>query len=97
MHGAIPQVYFESNSSLPAAYLAVHVLDHLYKKLDEVCLVRGGEVGTSFIQQPLLFLVYYSCLVSPGLCNPNLVLMPISGGRLPDASLFIYWKYIAIY
>ncbi|XP_048428633.1 spindle pole body component 97-like, partial [Pyrus x bretschneideri] len=43
VHGAIPQVYFESNSSLPAAYLAVHVLDHLYKKLDEVCLVRGGE------------------------------------------------------
>ncbi|XP_068329347.1 uncharacterized protein [Pyrus communis] len=43
VHGAIPQVYFESNSSLPAAYLAVHILDHLYKKLDEVCLVRGGE------------------------------------------------------
>ncbi|CAB4296421.1 unnamed protein product [Prunus armeniaca] len=43
VHGAIPQVYFESNSSLPAADLAVHVLDHLYKKLDEVCLVRGGE------------------------------------------------------
>ncbi|ONI32857.1 hypothetical protein PRUPE_1G389900 [Prunus persica] len=43
VRGAIPQVYFESNSSLPAADLAVHVLDHIYKKLDEVCLVRGGE------------------------------------------------------
>ncbi|KAF3446227.1 hypothetical protein FNV43_RR11406 [Rhamnella rubrinervis] len=41
--GAIPRVYFESNSSVPAADLAVHILDYLYKKLDEVCLVRGGE------------------------------------------------------
>lgn len=55
MHGAIPQVYFESNSSLPAADLAVHVLDHLYKKLDEVCLVRGGEVVTPFFLQPYGF------------------------------------------
>lgn len=43
VHGAIPQVYFESSSSVPAAELAVHVLDYLYKKLDEVCLVQGGE------------------------------------------------------
>lgn len=55
MRGAIPQVYFESNSSLPAADLAVHVLDHIYKKLDEVCLVRGGEVVTHF---------FYSLMVS---------------------------------
>lgn len=47
MHGAIPGVYFESNSSIPAADLAVHILDYLYKKLDEVCLARGGEVVTS--------------------------------------------------
>ncbi|XP_015884769.1 uncharacterized protein LOC107420350 isoform X2 [Ziziphus jujuba] len=43
VHGAIPGVYFESNSSIPAADLAVHILDYLYKKLDEVCLARGGE------------------------------------------------------
>ncbi|XP_044510973.1 gamma-tubulin complex component 5 isoform X3 [Mangifera indica] len=41
VNGAIPQVYFESNVS--AAEMAVHVLDYLYKKLDEVCLVQGGE------------------------------------------------------
>lgn len=46
VHGAIPQLYFESSSSVPAAELAVHVLDYLYKKLDEVCLVQGGEVVT---------------------------------------------------
>lgn len=39
-------MYFESSSSVPAAELAVHVLDYLYKKLDEVCLVQGGEVVT---------------------------------------------------
>lgn len=51
MHGAIPQVYYESDSSLSAAELTLHVLDYLYKKLDEVCLVRGGEVVTaSFVQ-----------------------------------------------
>ncbi|XP_024017074.1 gamma-tubulin complex component 5 isoform X2 [Morus notabilis] len=43
VHGAIPLVYFESNSSVPAADVAVHILDFLYKKLDEVCLVQGGE------------------------------------------------------
>ncbi|KAH9758417.1 gamma-tubulin complex component [Citrus sinensis] len=29
---------------VPAAQVAVHILDYLYKKLDEVCLVQGGEV-----------------------------------------------------
>ncbi|XP_062158934.1 uncharacterized protein LOC133866426 isoform X3 [Alnus glutinosa] len=43
VHGAIPQESFETKSSVPAAELAVHVLDYLYKKLDEVCLVQGGE------------------------------------------------------
>ncbi|KAM5564734.1 gamma-tubulin complex component 5 [Rosa sericea] len=43
VHCAIPQVYFESGPSLSAAELTLHVLDSLYKKLDEVCLVRGGE------------------------------------------------------
>lgn len=47
MDGAIPRVYIKSNSSVPAADLAVHILDYLYMKLDEVCLVRGGEVVTS--------------------------------------------------
>lgn len=42
--GVIPQVYFQFNISVPAAEVAVHVLDYLYKKLDEVCLVQGGEV-----------------------------------------------------
>ncbi|XP_061343178.1 uncharacterized protein LOC133289290 isoform X2 [Gastrolobium bilobum] len=43
VHEAIPAVYFEFGASVPAAELAVHVLDYLHKKLDEMCLVQGGE------------------------------------------------------
>lgn len=44
MRGAIPHAYFESNSTISTAEIAVHVLDYLYKRLDEVSLVQGGEV-----------------------------------------------------
>ncbi|KAK7283318.1 hypothetical protein RIF29_12752 [Crotalaria pallida] len=40
---AIPMVYFELGASIPAAELAVHMLDYLHKKLDEMCLFQGGE------------------------------------------------------
>ncbi|XP_011083798.1 uncharacterized protein LOC105166222 isoform X2 [Sesamum indicum] len=43
VHGAIPQLYFERESYFPAADIAVHILNHLYVKLNEVCLVQGGE------------------------------------------------------
>ncbi|XP_050227045.1 uncharacterized protein LOC126676799 isoform X2 [Mercurialis annua] len=43
VHGSIPQVYFQLKSSISPNEVAVHILDHLYKKLDEVCLVQGGE------------------------------------------------------
>nr|KYP64548.1 Gamma-tubulin complex component 5 [Cajanus cajan] len=43
VHQAIPAVYFEFGVSVPAADLAVHVLDYLHMKLDEMCLVQGGE------------------------------------------------------
>lgn len=49
VNGAIPQVYFQSNVSVPTADISVHVLDYLYKKLDEVCLVQGGEVVATFL------------------------------------------------
>ncbi|KZV24413.1 gamma-tubulin complex component 5-like, partial [Dorcoceras hygrometricum] len=41
--GAIPQVFFEVDHHVPAADIAVHILNHLYLKLNEVCLVQGGE------------------------------------------------------
>ncbi|XP_075479256.1 uncharacterized protein LOC142520142 isoform X1 [Primulina tabacum] len=41
--GAIPQFFFEVDDYVPAADIAVHILNHLYLKLNEVCLVQGGE------------------------------------------------------
>ncbi|KAI4316746.1 hypothetical protein L6164_024694 [Bauhinia variegata] len=43
VNGAIPPAYFEFSASVPVAEVAVHVIDYLYRKLDEVCLVQGGE------------------------------------------------------
>ncbi|KAK3025229.1 hypothetical protein RJ639_044577, partial [Escallonia herrerae] len=43
VHGAIPQVYLDPDPPLSAADIAVHILNYLYKKLNEVCLVHGGE------------------------------------------------------
>ncbi|KAL9172443.1 hypothetical protein ABFS82_03G047400 [Erythranthe guttata] len=41
--GAIPQFYLEIDPYLPAAEIAFQILNHLYLKLNEVCLVQGGE------------------------------------------------------
>lgn len=71
VNGAIPQVYFDSN--VPAAEMAVHVLDYLYKMLDEVCLVQGGEVVTTFWQY--IFLLYLVSCGFPDLHNANLKLV----------------------
>ncbi|KAL5725403.1 hypothetical protein ACHQM5_008550 [Ranunculus cassubicifolius] len=43
VHGAIPSAYFDNEPSFPAAEVAVHILDYLYRKLTESCLVHGGE------------------------------------------------------
>ncbi|XP_042004267.1 gamma-tubulin complex component 5-like isoform X2 [Salvia splendens] len=43
VHGTIPQSFFELDPSAPAADIAVHILNHLYGKLNEVALVQGGE------------------------------------------------------
>uniref|UniRef100_A0A7N0V8N9 Gamma-tubulin complex component n=1 Tax=Kalanchoe fedtschenkoi TaxID=63787 RepID=A0A7N0V8N9_KALFE len=40
---AVPKAIFEPNNSLSAAEIAVFVLDNLYKKLNDACLVQGGE------------------------------------------------------
>ncbi|CAK9317190.1 unnamed protein product [Citrullus colocynthis] len=46
VHKAIPKVFFESSAAITSADLAVHVLDNLYKKLDEVCLIQNGQEET---------------------------------------------------
>ncbi|KAK6939560.1 Gamma tubulin complex component protein, N-terminal [Dillenia turbinata] len=47
VYGAIPE------SSVTAAEMAFHILDHLYKKLNEVCLMQSGEEAA---YQMLLYL-----------------------------------------
>ncbi|KAJ0231027.1 Gamma-tubulin complex component [Hirschfeldia incana] len=44
VRGAIPPAYFDSSSTISTAQLAVHLLDFLYNKLDQVSLVQGPEV-----------------------------------------------------
>lgn len=62
MHGAVPEAYFVPNSSIPAADVSVHILDYLYKKLDEVCLVHGGEVVINLMAHfSFMFPVTHSC------------------------------------
>jgi gamma-tubulin complex component 5 len=58
VYGAIPNGFFHS-TALPACELAVHILNYLYKKLNEVCLVQGGEV-VKIINLPVLILLFFS-------------------------------------
>ncbi|CAN1235025.1 hypothetical protein LINPERPRIM_LOCUS4381 [Linum perenne] len=48
VYGAVPRECLEQGSSISAAQVAVHILDYLYKKMDKVCLVEGGEVVKFF-------------------------------------------------
>lgn len=57
MDGAIPNAYFDSETSPHAAEMTVHILDHLFKKLNEICLVQGGEVAESFDMHDIFVLV----------------------------------------
>ncbi|WCJ25224.1 Spc97 / Spc98 family of spindle pole body (SBP) component [Euphorbia peplus] len=67
VHGAIPQVYFEPTSQIPASEISVHIIDHLYGKLDEVCLVQDGEEEAYLMVLHILagsLLPYIECLDS---------------------------------
>lgn len=86
-------------SPVPAADIAVHVLDYLYKKLDEVCLVHGGEVVVTFPFPPYCNVHYAVFNFCPLLrftkfkCKHVL----ISGGNISDATTYFCWKCIALY
>lgn len=93
VHGAIPKVYLETNSSVPANEISVHILDHLYKKLNEICPVQGGEV----VKFPgLLVSLLFFCACLTQMWSVSCV-VHISGGCIPDATLYICWKSFAIY
>ncbi|CAN6482311.1 unnamed protein product [Victoria cruziana] len=42
---AVPCHYLDAQNSIHASEMAVHILDYLYLKLDEDCLVQDGEDG----------------------------------------------------
>lgn len=46
LHGAVPDGFWDSGAHMAPSEVAVHILDHLFKKLNEVCLLEDGEVGT---------------------------------------------------
>lgn len=43
VRGAIPDVYFKLDPHVPAADISVHILNHLYKQLNAICLVEAGQ------------------------------------------------------
>jgi len=46
LHGAVPDGFWDSGAHVASSEVAVHILDHLFKKLNEVCLLEDGEVAT---------------------------------------------------
>ncbi|CAI9116605.1 OLC1v1017798C1 [Oldenlandia corymbosa var. corymbosa] len=43
VNDSVPGIYFELNHSVAAADIATHILNQLYRKLNEICLLQGGE------------------------------------------------------
>jgi hypothetical protein len=46
VHGAVPDGFWDSGAQMASSEVSVHILNHLFKKLNEVCLVEDGEVAT---------------------------------------------------
>lgn len=59
VHKAIPKVFFEASATIAPADLAVYVLDNLYKKLDEVCLIQNGQVERTVVVCITLSFYFY--------------------------------------
>jgi len=63
VYEVVPKVWLYSPHSATAAEVAVHVLDHLYKRLNEACLMQGGEVVRTLIALYLDYLYFdFSCV-----------------------------------
>ncbi|XP_023728168.1 uncharacterized protein LOC111875871 isoform X2 [Lactuca sativa] len=56
VHGAIP---IEGDTPLSSAETAVHILNHLYEKLNDACLVQGGEEDS----YRMLLYIFVGCLL----------------------------------
>ncbi|CAN6343619.1 unnamed protein product [Urochloa humidicola] len=67
VHGAVPDGFWDSGELMASSEVTVHILNHLFKKLNEVCLVEDGE-GEPYHMLLVLFvgslLPYLQCLDS---------------------------------
>ncbi|CAD6217171.1 unnamed protein product [Miscanthus lutarioriparius] len=67
LHRAVPDGFWDSGAHVASSEVAVHILDHLFKKLNEVCLLEDGE-GEPFHMLLVIFtgslLPYLQCLDS---------------------------------
>lgn len=59
VYGAIPKEYLEGDTPVPSAEMAVHILNYLYEKLNDACLVQGGEEDS----YRMLLYVFVGCLL----------------------------------
>ncbi|KAI3682188.1 hypothetical protein L2E82_50051 [Cichorium intybus] len=50
-HGAIPKEYIKGATRVSSADMSVHILNHFYEKLNDVCLVQGGELANDELRQ----------------------------------------------
>jgi gamma-tubulin complex component 5 len=58
IYEAVPDVFFDSGTAMItmlSSEVAVHILNHLFNKLSNVCLVQGGEV----VKKKTLFVLFY--------------------------------------
>ncbi|GJM95261.1 hypothetical protein PR202_ga11973 [Eleusine coracana subsp. coracana] len=67
VHGALPHSFWDSGAHMASSEVAVYILNQLFKKLSEVCLVEDGE-GEPYHMLLVIFtgslLPYLQCLDS---------------------------------
>ncbi|KAK1435405.1 hypothetical protein QVD17_01168 [Tagetes erecta] len=59
VNGAIPKEYIEGDTRVSSAEMAVHILNHLYERLNDACLVQGGEEDS----YRMLLYIFVGCLL----------------------------------
>lgn len=61
VQGAVPDAFWNSGAQMASSEVAVHAVNHLFKKLNEVCLVEDGEVAT---KKPVVQILGLICLLT---------------------------------
>uniref|UniRef100_A0A0D9X379 Gamma-tubulin complex component n=1 Tax=Leersia perrieri TaxID=77586 RepID=A0A0D9X379_9ORYZ len=81
VQGAVPDAFWNSGTQMACSEVAVHVVNHLFKKLNEVCLVEDGEV----------------VMKNPRLGKPyHMLLVIFAGSLLPYLQCLNSWLYDGI-